>query len=600
MGGFSELLSRSRSSLRSLVSNRFSRRATVLVEVCVLLSGFSAAQVSVTTYHNNKLRTGSNILETTLTPSNVNSAHFGKLFAQAVDGFLYAQPLYLSDVAIPGLGIHNVVYAATMNDSVYAFDADTKSGVTAKPLWKVSFVNAAAGITPVPLGDVACTGAISTRIGIMGTPVIDPVGGTIYVLARTKESGLYFQRLHALDVTNGAEKFGGPVVIQASAVGTGSGSVNGKITFNPRIQNQRAALLLQNGQVYIAWGSHCDNGLYHGWLIAYDFKLLTQTAAWLTTPNGIEGAIWESGSGPAADATSTYVAIANGTFDANTGGSDYGQSIVKLGPPSGGILPVQDSFTPYNGPGLNTGDWDIGSGGAMLLPDQVNGPHLHLLVQCDKAGNIYLIDRDNMGGFNPQNNKQIVQSLPKAELGMWNSPTWWSDHVYFGSAKDHLKLFSFNPLSGLLSKAPISQSANTFLYPGTTTSVSANQASDAIVWALDNSTFKYTTVGAVLYAYDATDLTKMLYNSAEFPARDAAGPAVKFAVPTIANGKVYVGSRTSVTVYGLLPTADTAKTGVSRHPAGREAAAGPMPTHSPQPLPAGTSSAAGRSGTLNP
>jgi|SRR5579863_2856880 len=601
MGGFSGLLSEGRSALGKALFPRFSRRATGLVWLGATLSVFSAAQVNVPTYHNSKFRTGVNILETTLTLSNVKSVSFGKLFSQAVDGFLYAQPLYLSAVSIPGLGIHNVVYVATMNDSVYAFDADTRSGVTVKPLWKVSFINPTAGITPVPSADVACTDPISTKIGIMSTPVIDPIGGTLYVVARTKESGQYVQRLHALDVTTGAEKFGGPANIAASVPGTGAGSVNGIIAFNPLIQSQRAALLLQNGMVYIGWGSHCDNGLYHGWLMGYDAKALVQRIAWVTTPNGVDGAIWESGSGPAADATSTYIAIANGTFDANTGGNDYGQSIVKLSPPLDDNIWVTDYFTPYNGPGLNKGDWDVGSGGAMLLPDQPTGPHLHLLVQGDKSGNIYLVDRDNMGGFNALNNNQIVQSLPKADLGMWNSPTWWSNRIYFGGAGDYLKQFSFDPVTGLLSSAPSSKTARVFMYPGTTTSVSANLSSNGIVWALDNSNYKSATETAVLYAYDASDLTKELYDSNQNAARDRIGPAVKFTVPTIANGKVYVGSRSALTVYGLLPEVMASKKGAA-HDSRTEAAAGLLPKHSRSSptLPDDGQRTAEGSGTLNP
>jgi hypothetical protein len=512
------------------------------------------AQVSVLTYHNNKQRTGGNTLETTLTPSNVNATQFGKLFSQAVDGFMYAQPLYVPNVNIAGLGTHNVVYVATMNDSVYAFDADSKAGANAYPLWHVSFINPAGGITPLPDGDIQCTDPISTKIGIMGTPVIDGVSGTLYVVVRTKESGQYFQRLHALDITSGAERFGGPVVIQGSVKGTGIGSKNGTITFNPKIQNQRAALLLQSGLVYIGWGSHCDTGPYHGWLMAYDAKLLVQRAVWVTTRNGEEGAIWESGSGPAADATYTYVAIANGTFDANTGGVDYGQSIVKLNPVSNGVLSVSDYFTPYDGPNLNVGDHDIGSGGALLLPDQTLGPYVHLLVQGDKSGNIYLVNRDKMGHFNPQDNSLIVQYLPGAVTGMWNSPTWWNDRVYFGGGGDYLKSFSFNTKTAQLSTIPTSETANKFGYPGTTASVSSNLSSNAILWALDNSSFKLTT-GAVLYAYDATNLGTVLYSSNQYPLRDNPGPAVKFTVPVIANGKVYVGTRTRLSVYGLLPAA---------------------------------------------
>ncbi len=510
----------------------------------------AAGQATVSTYHNDKQRTGNNLLETTLTPSNVNSTQFGKLFSQPVDGFIYAQPLFVPNLSISGK-THNVVFVATMNDAVYAFDADSNTGSNSSPLWKASFINPPT-VTTVPTSDVNCTDLIANQIGIMGTPVIDTATNTLYVIARTKESGTYFQRLHALDITTGAEKNGGPVVIQATVAGTGEGSVNGSISFDAKIQNQRSALLRQNGDIYIAWASHCDNGAYHGWLMAYDKKTLVQEAAWLTTPNGSDGAIWESGSGPAGDPSSNiYFATGNGTFDANTGGSDYGQSVVKLAPPSGATFAVLDYFTPYNGPGLNSGDFDIGSGGVMLLPDQTKGPHLHLLVQGDKVGNIYLINRDNMGHYNSQNNNQIVQYLAGVELGMWNSPAWWNNNVYFGASGDSLKAFSLNKTTGLLSTTPTSQTAKVFSYPGTTPSISANQTTNAILWALNNTTYK-TTHGAVLHAYDATNLATELYNSNQNSSRDNPGPAVKFTVPTVANGKVYVGTQTQLSVFGLL------------------------------------------------
>lgn len=529
-----------------------------LLWLLTALSSYGAAQATVATYHNDKGRTGNNLLETMLTLNNVNPTQFGKLFSQFVDGFIYSQPLYVPNVNVAGLGTHNVVFVATMNDSVYAFDADGHTGSNAQPLWKASFINPKSGITTVPAADVNCSDLYSPKIGIVGTPVIDTTGGTLYVVARTKESGVYYQRLHALDITSGAEKFGGPVVIQASVLGSGSGSIHGTITFDPLIQNQRSALLFQNEMIYIAWGSHCDSGSYHGWLMAYDHASLAQKGVWVTTPNGSLGAIWESGSGPAGDLSqNTYFAVGNGTFDANLAGTDYGQSIVKLAPPSNNTFSVLDYFTPYNGPNLNVGDYDIGSGGAMLLPDQTKGPHLHLLVQGDKVGNIYLVDRDNMGHYNAANNNQIVQCLAGAELGMWNSPTWWNNRIYFGAAGDVIKAFGLNTSTGLLTTTPTSQTAKAFAYPGTTTSISANQDSNAILWALDNSTYK-TNSGAALYAYDATNLATELYTSSQKFNRDNPGAAVKFAVPTVANGKVYVGTQTKLSVYGLLSSASSA------------------------------------------
>ena len=342
-----------------------------------------------------------------------------------------------------------------------------------------------------------------------------PTTGTLYVVVRTKESGAYFQRLHALDITSGAEKFGGPVVIQASVAGSGAGSINGAITFNPLIQNQGRRCCFRTEWCTSRGDRIAIVGSYHGWLMAYDHASLAQKGVWVTTPNGSLGAIWESGTGPRAICRRMYISRSGtGHLMPILPGTDYGQSIMKLAPPSGGAFPVADYFTPYNGPNLNVGDYDIGSGGAMLLPDQTTGPHIHLLVQSDKVGNIYLVNRDNMGHYNSANNNQIVQCLPGANLGMWNSPTWWNNRVYFGAAGDVIKAFGLNTGTGLLNATPVTQTARAFAYPGTTTSVSANQDSNAILWALDNSTYK-TTSGAALYAYDATNLATELYTSSQ-------------------------------------------------------------------------------------
>ena len=513
------------------------------------------AHVSMPLYHNDLQRSGHNMHETTLTPNNVNVQHFGKLFSQPVDGYIYAQPLYKEGVVLANKSVHNVVFVATMNDSVYAFDADSNTGSNAKPLWQAIFINPSLGIMPVPTADVGCSDIITPEIGILSTPALDPVGNTLYVLARTKESGQYVQRLHALDIGSGAEKFGGPVVIQASVSGTGSGSSGGVIHFQPLIQNQRSALLLQGGLVYVAWGSHCDAGAYHGWLMAYGATALQQAGVWVTTPNGSKGAIWESGNGPAGDASgNVYVAIGNGTFDVNNSGIDYGQSIVKLSPPTQGTFSVLDYFTPYNALNLDPEDMDIGSGGAALLPNQDNGPNIHLLVQADKEGTMYLINRDNMGHYNPNNNDQIVQWIPKAELGMWNSPALLDNTVYLGANGDYLKAFSFKSSTGPLSVTPASQTTNTFGYPGTTPSTSSDKHRNGIVWALDNASFKNSR-GAVLYAFDAANLATELYDSNQDATRDNPGPAVKFAVPTVANGKVYVGTQSQLSVFGLNPPA---------------------------------------------
>jgi hypothetical protein len=534
-------------------------RGLVRVAVSVLVLTWAVAglgQVNVTTYHNDNGRTGQNIHETILTPSNVNATNFGKLFSQSIDGYAYGQPLYVSGVILPNKGMHNVVYVATMNDSVYAFDADSNTNSNAEPLWMVNFTDPAKGITTVPISDLNCTDTI-VPAGILSTPVINQASKTIYVVARTKENGVFYQRLHALDITTGAEKFGGPVAIAATVAGTGSGSVGGMISFNPQLENQRAALLLQNGQVYIGWSSLCDYGKYHGWFMSYNAATLEQSGVWLTTANGSKGGIWATGAGPAGDAFSdTFVPIGNGTFDVNTGGSDYGQSVVKLGPPVGGVFPIKDYFTPYNFSAYNTSDLDIGSAGLVLLPDQTQGPHRHLLVQGDKAGNLFLLNRDNMGRFNANSNSQIVQYIPAASLGMWSSPAYWNYHVYLNGSGlgsgDSIKAFTLNATTGLLSATASSQTSEHFTYPGTTVSISSNGTSNGIVWALNNAKFATTTGVGSLHAYLATDLSDQLYSSKTNSTRDDPGPPVKFTVPTIANGKVYITTQTSLVVYGLL------------------------------------------------
>jgi hypothetical protein len=503
---------------------------------------------NVTTYHYDNSRTGQNINETILTTSNVNTLHFGKLFTVHVDGYVYAQPLYLSAVSFPGKGTHNVVYVATEHDSVSAVDADS-----GKLLWRKSFINPVSGITTVSSNDVGCLD-LTPEIGITSTPVIDTSTSTIYVVVETKERTGFFQRIHALDVTTGAEKSGSPVVIQATVPGSGDGSMNGFIKFDPLRQNQRVSLLLQNGMLYIGWASHCDIGLYHAWVMAYNSGSLKQVAVWNSTPNGGLGGVWQAGAGLAGDSSfNTYFATGNGTFDVDQGGIDFGDSILKLAVPTSALFGVADYFTPYNQDYLNSTDLDLGSGGVLLLPDQPAGsPHQHLLVQAGKEGSIYLIDRDNMGHHNPDTvnpNKQIVQFLPYAVGGVWAMPAWWNNNVYFGGVGDVLKQFTFDPSTGLLSVSPISLGVSGFGYPGATPVVSANGSSNGIVWALQTDAFGYNGP-AVLHAYDATNLGNELYNTSQNSQRDNPGAAVKFAVPIVANGKVYVGAQYQLSVYG--------------------------------------------------
>ena len=516
--------------------------------------------VDVTTYHNDNARLGLNANETTLTLANVNRAQFGKLFSQAVDGFIYAQPLYLSNVMIPGKGLHNVVYVATEHDSVYAFDADGDTGVNRQALWTSGFADPAAGIRPVRTEDLEngkCKNIVP-EVGITGTPVIDAATGTLYVVTNeTRPEKGFAQRLHALDVATGNEKFGGPVEIHASVSGGGDGSVGGQVAFDPLHNLQRPGLLLNKGVVYIAWAGHCDNG--HGWLMAYDAGTLAQLAVWNATPNGGIGGVWHAGSAPAADADGRiYLATGNGTFDAATGGVDFGDSLLKFAAPTKGQMPLLDYFTPFNQADMESQDNDFGSGGPMLLPQQPAGsPHRSLLVIGDKTGNLYVIDRDNPGKFNPNDN-QIVQTLTgQLACCTGGATAWWNSTVYVTSVFDKMKAFSFDPSTGRLSDVPVSQTTQVFLYyPPPFFSISSNGFTNAIVWALDGDTYVHSSNSggqpAVLRAFDARDLSREIYNSNENFPRDKAGKAVKFAVPTVANGKVYVGTQAELTVYGLL------------------------------------------------
>jgi len=521
-------------------------KSLIVSALCLVLAIPLCAQVSVTTSRNDNSRDGQNLNETILTPTNVNVTQFGKLFSQAVDGYIYAQPLYVPNVTIPGLGTHNVVYVATEHDSVYAFDADNNTGLNATPLWHTSFIDPANGIYPVSSGEVDCTDLVP-EIGITSTPVIDTSTQTIFVLARTRENGTYVQRLHALNLTTGAEQPNSPVLIRAQVKGTGDGSSNGVVAFDPLREAQRPGLLLLNGEVIIAWASHCDNGPYHGWLMGYDETALTRTRLFNTTPNGGLGGIWQSGTGVASDGTSMFFATGNGTYDGPKGGADYGDTVMRLPLATNQSF---DFFTPYDQGSFSNGDVDVGSGGVLLLPDQNSGaPHIHLLVQVGKSGSIYLIDRDHMGRYSPSFN-HIVQDLENAIGGSWATPAWWNNNVYFGGSYDYLRQYTFDPGTGLLSAGAVFLSSTYFNFPGPTPSISANGTSDAIVWALQ--TDQYGSGPAILHAYDATDVATELYNSDQNRSRDNPGPAVKFTVPTIANGKVYVPTATKLSVYGLL------------------------------------------------
>jgi len=600
------------SGSRKTARRRSVHQAKLVLEV--LESRLAPSATDVLQYHNDASSDGQNLNETILTPSNVNSTSFGKLFSTAVDGQVYAQPLFVSGVPITTgshQGVHDVVFVATENDSLYAIDANT--GIL---LWKDSFLKHglphATSITPVPTADAYGNSPpdITPEIGITSTPVIDPNTGTLFLVAKTKEivQGVshYVQRLHAINVNNGSEQLGGPAVIadtmvtivQGSNVYTyvsgpsvtgitggpadsGDGNVNGVITFNALTQNQRSALTLANGEVYIAWASHGDIPPYHGWVMGFNASTLHLDAAFNTTPNGSGGGIWSAGNAVTVDATVDgqgnhylYVMTGNGTFETSLDGNgfpnqaDYGDSIIKLevdkssSPTNqnanGWGLKVSDYFTPYDQNVLDAGDGDLGSGGVLLLPDSQDPSIPHLLVGAGKEGTIYLVNRDNMGHFNTDPNAtsdpNIVQELKGGvpNGGSYDTPAYFNGSFYYAGNGDNLQQFTVSSSPSGVSFTAGTVSLDNYGFPGATPSISANGTSNALVWALNHDLNE-------LRAYDATNLQNVnpqvdsLYNSATAPNRDNPGTLIKFSVPTVTNGHVYVGTSNQLVVYGLLP-----------------------------------------------
>ena len=503
----------------------------------------------VFTYHNDVSRTGQNLQETVLTPTNVNPSTFGKLLTYGLDGLTYASPLYVANVNVPGKGVHNLVYVATEHDSVYAFDAD---GASSDPIWHDSFIDPAHGVTTMPAADTGETGTpdIPNEIGITSTPVIDPSTNTMYVVAKTKEvSGSttsYVYRLHALDIATGAEKFGGPVVVNPGSVpGTGTGSVNGQLAFNPRHENQRTGLLLSNGRVYFGFSSHGDVEPFHGWVLGFNATTLAQVMVFCTTPNGDDGGVWMSGGGIATDSTgSLYFITGDGKFDADTtGGKDYGDSYIRLS--TNGA--VQDYFAPSDQLYLDENNRDLGAGEALLLPDQP-GTHTHEMVSAGKGRTIYVVDRDNMGHFdaNANHNVQTIQNV--FAHANFSAPVYFNGRVYFSPSSESIQAFQLS--NGVLSTSPTSTSSAVYDQRGGTLAVSANGNSNGILWALQSN----NDILSTLHAYDPSNLAHELYNSDQAAgSRDALGAWKKFTVPTIANGKVFVATDSQLVIYGLLP-----------------------------------------------
>src|SRR5580692_8040424 len=511
--------------------------------VTLTVNAVQTSTVNVLTYHNDVARTGQNLSESTLTTANVKAASFGMVGNLSVDAGVDAEPLYVSNLTLGG-GVHNVVYVVTENDSVYAFDADTFV-----QLWHMSVL----GANETASDNRGC-GQVSPIIGITSTPVIDLSAGTqgeIFLVAMSLDNnGNYHQRLHALDLTTGTEISGSPVTVQATFPTT-----SGTTTFDPKQYKERAALLLLNGVIYTTWASHCDGGPYQGWIMGYNETTLKQSSVLDLTPNGGEGAIWMAGDGPAADSSGNiYFLDANGTFDDTLNGSgfpehgDYGNAFIKIST-ANNSLSVADYFTMFNTTSESNGDEDLGSGGEMLLPDlqDAQANTWHLGVGAGKDGHIYVVNRDLMGKFNTNNDSAIYQEIDSSGLGggVWSMPAYFNNVVYYGAVGDHLRAFSI--ANAKLTAPASSLSSESFGYPGTTPSISANGTSAGIVWAVENNG------GGVLHAYDATNLATELYNSNQAANNRDNFADNKFITPMIANGKVYVGTPNSVAVFGLLP-----------------------------------------------
>jgi outer membrane protein assembly factor BamB len=520
------------------------RYAAPLVLLVFVAIGGSATDV--TTYHNDIARSGQNVQETILTLNNVNSTDFGKLLTLPVDSVVDAEPLYLSQLSIPGQGTHNVVYTVTENDSAYAFDADTGT-----LLWQTSVL----GQGEKPSDTHSCS-QITPTIGITSTPVIDTklgAHGTIFLVAMSKDSSSnYYQRIHALDAATGKEQPGSPITVQAKYPGTGDGSQGGYVVFDPYQYAERSGLLLLNHVVYTAWTSHCDERPYTGWVIGYSEKTGAQTVIDVT-PNGNEGSVWQTGAGMASDGSNIFLLDANGTFDTtlNSQGfpinGDFGNGFLKIST-TGNTLAVADYFEMYNTVQESDADEDLGSGGTIVLPTMKdsNGNPQELAIGAGKDSNIYIVNRNNMGKFNPNNDTAIYQEIDGVlPGGIWSMPAYYRDNIYYGPSGYNLLGFRFTKAK--LSTSPLSSTSTSFAYPGTTPSISANGSQNGIVWAIEHAS------PSVLHAYNAENLKQELYNSNQAPnGRDQFGNASHFGTPMIVNGKVYVGTTNSVVVFGAL------------------------------------------------
>jgi uncharacterized protein (TIGR03437 family) len=504
------------------------RNAGNLSMALLLAAVTLSAQQSVVTYHNDNARTGQYLNETLLTPASLKAGLFEKRILITVDGAVYAQPLYLSRVSIAGQGFHNVLFVATSHDSLYAFDADNESG---SPLWQVSFLDAAGGVTTVSQTDVGCN--VIGELGITGTPVIDPEAGTIYLIAYTKESGDQFvYRLHALDVSNGSERPGSPVEIQPPG-------------FVPLLHKQRTALLLSNGVVYSTWSGNCDLGIYHGWVMAHDASTLQLDGFFNASPGDSGASFWNGGAGPAADAQGDiYVVSANGDFDGDAALAEYDESVLTIS--QAPELLAADQFTPFNKLQLDAGDMDLGSSGALVLPDAAGSPaHPHVLFTSGKEGRMYLLDRDSLGGVQTGSDMGALASLPDPGVhATFGASAYFNGSVYIAPTNSPMLAFGVGGASLASSASALTSNVNG--YPGATPSISANgsanSSNDGIVWVITSDD------GGRLLAYDASDLSTLYDSNAR--AKDQLPGYTEFSVPTIADGKVFAATENGVAIYG--------------------------------------------------
>ena len=534
----------------NFMNNKKYKNFSAILASVVVLGGavylFQTQQpkkIDVLTYHYDDARTGANTKETTLTPENVTLKTFGKLFSIPVDGQVYAQPLYKSNVVL-GVGQESkdLLFIATANDNLYAADAHTGQIV-----WKDSFVDAKLGTIPVPNVDTQSTD-INPNIGIIGTPVIDDSTNTLYVVSKDKKvlasSTTYEQYIHAIDLASGKEKFSGPKLIEA----TSTSSQNVVATFNALIENQRASLLLFKNKVYVTWASHGDNGPYHGWILGYDASDLSKNPiVFNDTKNGVQGGIWMSGGGISTDGDFIYVAVGNGDFDPSQG--NYGESVLKLRE-DGDTLAVVDYFAPFNKDLLNTEDKDMGVSDVLVIPDSESGS-MSLVAAADKLGEIHILNRSDLGKFDPKKDHSVQKLLLTQPL--INNIAYFNHMLYVGGNNIPLQAFTLN--NGLFSATSTSQTAKSFGNggidgSGSNPTISSNGLNNAIVWMVDNSPY-YVNQPAILHAYDASDLSLELYRS-DFKASDTAAPAVKFTSAVVTNGTVYIAGNGAVTVYGLL------------------------------------------------